>query len=721
MKKLLLALIILSVGSLYAIDNNVELIKNKDFSDPDLFATQASLAVTDTPGKWFAGNVTEFSTNITNGFFESTTQLGNTFFNYFLGQITSETLNAGRYHLSLRTKGTASFYLKLSGTNALGAEWVSSLKNVSGDIQKSADYATYSIEITPSSDWVTIEADLDISIQTDAAARLYFVFPNPGSVSLDDVSFMRTGDMVVYNTYYVRPDGDNTSWTNLAGIESDQIITSSNPDFIPTQTYYLAKGSYKRSGIVLTTGKIYGGFSGQETSIDLSARQLSDKDGNGIVEPWEMTNETVINGTHPITGDVTSTRLITVTGGEINGLTIQDHFCSNSGAVLLGFVATQPTAANDIDSNAGIMRFCTIRKIKASANAPVMSTNKSSVIDYCLIEECSSTSTSAGATGAMFFNAFGGKISNSVLRNNAALSSGAHAGAIRSTSPVDTDMNTIVENCVIYNNASGLAGGAIRGDAKTNKRGIQIINSTIVNNLTTGTGYASVDLISGGLIVNSIVVDDPINEVRANSINNYVSNCAIGQLATPITNYYPNTDVITELTANDFSFKKPTTFAGVMIPGSANFDQAAYDEIRTANFTITEDWSMAVETPGLRTLPNTFQVSGIGATIGITASIPHKDILGVNRPVSGESKVTLGAYQFDPTSGLRDVVKNFYVYGADGTFIVNGAEGQVAVLYSPSGQLIKSVQVYNNKQYIPADKGFYIVSVGGEKSKVLVR
>jgi hypothetical protein len=83
MKKLLLAFIILSIGSLYAIENNVELIKNKDFSNPDLFATQASLAATDAPGKWFAGNVTEFSTNVSNGYFESTSQFINSFFNYF--------------------------------------------------------------------------------------------------------------------------------------------------------------------------------------------------------------------------------------------------------------------------------------------------------------------------------------------------------------------------------------------------------------------------------------------------------------------------------------------------------------------------------------------------------------------------------------------------------------------------------------------------------------
>jgi hypothetical protein len=721
MKHLLLALCLIAVGTLHAIDNNVELIKNKDFSDPALFATQLSLAVTDPTGKWFTGNIAQFTSSIASGAFESTSTSGGTFYNYFLGQITSELLNTGSYHLSLRAKGTAPFFLKLSGTNALGTELLSSLKNVSGSIVISSEYAGYSIKFTPTADWSTLEADLNVIVPTNATARIYFVFPNAGSVALDDVSFMRTKDFVTFSTYYVRPDGDNSSWSNLTGIDPDQIITSNSPIIIGTSSYYFAKGTYTKSAVAMTTGKLYGGFKGDETTIDLSARALSDKDANGIIEPWEFTNETVITGTNPISGAASGNRLITVTGGEINGFTLQDQFRSNTGVILLGSVTTTPTAVMDVETNGGKMINCIVKKIKSSSSAPIMTTNQYSLIDACLIEECGSTLNGSGATGAVFMNLLGGKISNSVIRNNAAVGgTPAYTGAIRASALTDTDMNSIIENCLIYNNSTSGQCGAIYCEAKANRRGIQVVNCTVVNNKSTT--YASLNFIESGLLVNSIVVDDPLNEVRANKVNNYISNCAIGQLATPLTNYYPNTDVVTELTANDFYFVRSTTFPGAMQPGNTDFDQAKYDEIRTANFKITQTYSAAITTPALKTLPNSYQIAGSMGTVGITASIPTKDIIGTSRPITNAAKeVTLGAYQYSTATGLHNVVSKYMVYGTNASIVINNAEGMNAMLFSISGQLVKSIKVTSNLMYIPTNKGFYLISVGGEKSKVFVR
>jgi len=722
MKHFLLALCLVVVSTLQAIDNNVELIANKDFSNPALFASQQSLAITDPAGKWFAGNIAQFTSSISSGAFESTSTAGGTnAYDYFLGQITTEILNTGRYHLALRAKGNASFYLKLSGTNALGTEWASIIKNVTGSIQASADYASYSIKFTPTADWTTLELDLDITVPVNASSRLYFIFPVAGSVAVDDISFMRTKDIPVFDTYYIRPSGDNTSWQNLTGINPDQIITSSLPGITGTNTYYFAKGTYTKSLIAMTTGKLYGGFKGDETSIDLAARALSDKDGNGIIEPWELTNETVITGTNPLSGAVSGNRLVTVTGGELNGITFQDQYYNAAGAILLGAVTSAPTAAQDILSNAGKMINCTVKKIKTTSSAPIMTTNQYSLIDGCLIEECSATGAT-GAVGAVYMNLLGGKISNTVIRNNAALNAGAYAGAIRTSALTDADMNAIVENCVIYNNTSGGAGGAIRGEARANKRGIQIVNCTLVNNKSTTAAVASVDLISSGLIVNSIVVDDPLNEIRANTTNNYVSNCAIGELATPTTNYYPNTDVITDKTANDFGFVRSTTFAGAMMPGDAGFDQAKYDEIRTANYKVIETYSVAISTPSLKTLPANYQIAGTGATIDITTTIPIKDIVGTSRPINNAAKeVTLGAYQYSTATGLHNIINKYKVFGANASIVISGAEGKNAMLYSISGQLIENVKITSNQMNIPSNKGFYLVSVSGEKSKVVVR
>ncbi len=726
MKHLLLLLCLLSVYSLQAIDNNVELLANNDFSNPDLFANQASLAVDDTPGKWFAGNVEQFTTSIATGAFECSSVAGATFYDYFLGQITSDaTVNTGRYHFSINASGNQPFYIKISSVNALGTELSYSLKNASApaiEKQASPDYAGYSLKVTPTGTSVTYSADLDLQNATPSALRIYIVFPNVGNVTVDDVSFMRTADVPTYTTFYVRPASDNTSWTSLTGIDPDQIVTSNSPTIVGTNTYYFAKGTYTLAGVTVTTGKIYGGFSGNETSINLTQRALSDKDGNGIIEPWEMTNETVINGTHPISGAVTSARLITVTGGEINGLTIQDHHCSNLGAVLLGVVASAPTAAQDIDENAGEMIYCTVRKIKSTANAPIMSTNKSSLIDYCLIEECSSTSTSTGATGAIFFNAFGGRLSNSVIRNNQATAAGTNTrgGAIRSTT-TSGDMNVIIENCVIYNNTSGGPGGAIRSDGVASKRGIQIINCTLVNNkTTTATNTGSIDMVNGGLVVNSIVVNDPQHEIRANSTNNYISNNAYGTYTGSTA--YPNTNMEAGKTAADFNFVSYSIFQGAMQPGDVGFDQATYDAIRASNFKITAAASAAVTTPGLKTLPSSYLIGGTGGSVALTATIPTTDITGTTRNPS--YNYDLGAYQLSgPLTALTNdnEISKSAIFAFENEIIVSNAKGTSIAVYSVTGQLLKSINANSDRVSITADKGIYIVRVGAKVAKVLLK
>lgn len=241
-----------------------------------------------------------------------------------------------------------------------------------------------------------------------------------GSFTMTNLNFNLTSGMSNYvflnslSSYYIRPSGDSQSWINMSDIVPEQIISSNTPGITPGYTYYFAKGNYTKSGISLTSGNIYGGFKGDESEIDLSSRELSDRDGNGIVESWEFTNETIFSGTAPFLGTGSTTnRLLTVTGGEVNGVTLQDHFYNadtGSGTIILGAVSSNPTLDLDIYSNAGRMINCTVKKIKAF-KGPVMLTNKSSSIDGCLIEEC--VSTSSAGTAAVFMNLLGGKVSNS--------------------------------------------------------------------------------------------------------------------------------------------------------------------------------------------------------------------------------------------------------------------------------------------------------------------
>ena len=458
--------------------------------------------------------------------------------------------------------------------------------------------------------------------------------------------------------YYVRPSENTTAWSGISGA-TIYTLASGNPfaftaTYLATDTYYFAAGSYfipAAAGITITTGKIYGGFSGNETEIDLNARATSDKDANGIVEPWEFTNETAFTGNGLFAGAGSDGRnFVTVTGGEINGITLQNHYyyksgTSYAGTITLGTFTATPTKAIDIDANKGLMTLCTVKKIKSVNLGPIMLTNKNSVIDRCLIEEC--VTTKASGSGAIYMPIVGGQILNSVIRNNAA-TGGSSVGTIyATTSGTDSDngsgnMNVIVKNCVIYNNTASYS-AAIRAVGIVGKRGAQIINCTFANNNSTVAGYSSVDLQYGGTFVNSIVIGDPQTELRPTTADGYISNSAYGELfAGTSANVWPGTDMAAGKVATDFNFTSNSTTAGAMINGvNSTFVQGDYDAIRAANFKITSAASVAVTTAGLTTLPTSYQVGGSGATINQSATIPSTDLMGVSRT----GNYTLGAYQ----------------------------------------------------------------------------
>ena len=92
---------------------------------------------------------------------------------------------------------------------------------------------------------------------------------------------------------YVMPNGtgDGSSWENAAG-DIQSMINASNSGcqvWVRYGNYSLSETLLMKQGV-----NVYGGFFGNETSID--DRPKSDLDGNGTIEAWEFTHTTVLNG-----------------------------------------------------------------------------------------------------------------------------------------------------------------------------------------------------------------------------------------------------------------------------------------------------------------------------------------------------------------------------------------------------------------------------------------
>ena len=427
--------------------------------------------------------------------------------------------------------------------------------------------------------------------------------------------------------------------------------------------------------------------------------------------------------------------MLTVTGGEVNGVTFFDFYyfgdllptaVAYPGAIILGVVSTFPALADDVVEKAGKMICCTVRKIKAGGMGPIMLTNQYSLVDKCLFEECSTEGLNPnGGGGAIYTNNLGGKIKNSVLRNNLAKFGGSNSGRggaiwAGTNTLINPENNTIVENCLIYNNTAAGYGGALRFDGVANKRGIEVINCTMANNLTqaSGAGLASVELIQSGLIANSIVVGDTKGEIRFHAANNFAASNIVGELVGMAAS--PGTDMVSGKLVADLGFKSPTSFNGnIGSPGDDFFDQASYDEIRKANFTINSATSPAVTTAALNSLPTEYTVNA--ALLIPYTTVPTTDLMGVSRTGGAYSR-TIGAYQFTGATAVKQINDSeLNAYAGDGGIVVNNLSGKVLSLFSVSGQLIKTISIESNQMTIPANKGFYLVSVANKVAKIVVR
>ena len=158
------------------------------------------------------------------------------------------------------------------------------------------------------------------------------------------IIFLSSG--IFATNYYV--DGNNGNDTNdgktwataKKSIEATRdIILAGDNVFVKAGTYNYTASNLATQDcalFTLTNVNYYGGFAGTESSP--TQRALSDKDKNGIVEPWEFTNETILSITLNNTTNLNSTGLC-VTSNTIG-------FCFFDGFTVAGAYNYNVTSTN---------------------------------------------------------------------------------------------------------------------------------------------------------------------------------------------------------------------------------------------------------------------------------------------------------------------------------------------------------------------------------------
>jgi len=549
--------------------------------------------------------------------------------------------------------------------------------------------------------------------------------------------------------YYVKANGtgNGSSWSAAAGNIQNMIDKAAAGDevWVAKGTYYptnqtdasdeLSKTFLMKNGV-----NLYGGFAGNETSID--SRAKSDKDGDGKVEAWEFTNETVLSGKLDGTADVWTKSVFntniwrwTITGSKKNsytvvtcpetittttyldGLTVSDGYItqyqktagiySEGQTIIQKCIISYNAGTNDgrkysgVYNLKGIVTDCFIYH-----NSGVGIYNGTGTISNCTIDSNNNYTTDTGNSGGGVSNISGNtincKITNNAvvtfyeaIQNSVGYTIYAWGGGVYNNTGK-------IEKCIVENNiaycyngsylyAIGHNANSAGGGIYNNTNGV-ISNCCVFNNkvaadvYTTNVGIANpsgggVYCQTGSSIYNSTVINN--NSFNIASGNRY--NCIIDS-----TGKYQN-------------FIHPTSFAS-----TASTD-AQYAELLQADWHLKAG-SQYIDAGTLTDLPD-WLTSGT-------------DLAG--KPRTHNGKISLGAYEYDSSyTGINELQpSNIAVFPNPATdyITIAGATASRITVSDLSGRVVYQQAMTSDKETIAVSswaKGIYLVMVQTGNNKTV--
>lgn len=273
------------------------------------------------------------------------------------------------------------------------------------------------------------------------------------------------GNIFAKSVYYIIEGGigDGTSWQNASGSIQDMIDKSISGDevWVAKGTYYptkemIARNDRSKTFLLKEGVNLFGGFSGFETSI--SQRALSDKDGDGVIKSYELTNTTCLSG------DIDGIADIWIKKFNSDSITWNFSIVGNEGNcghVVYGSDFTKPTYFDGFTVTGGN---ADRNSFGLPCGGGIYSKSKL-YIENCIISNC----TTSDCGGGVYFQ-YDSEIKNSYIYN---CSSSIYGGGILS--------QKTVLGCDISDCSALISGGGIYLFPQNTIGSISVSNTKINN------------------------------------------------------------------------------------------------------------------------------------------------------------------------------------------------------------------------------------------------
>ena len=449
-----------------------------------------------------------------------------------------------------------------------------------------------------------------------------------------------------------------------------------------------------------------------------------------------------------------------------NNTTLDVANGTNGGAVIIqntkGTSFKNCIFSNNNGSGGGAIRLYDI----ANANAIVR------------IEGCSFINNTAtvGGGGALWIRASGATMHNTVNIINSTFSNNSSSlGAIYLYGVVDPTAVVNLTNCTITNNKANSPAGCSGIYAFSGFLGILNINNSIIEGNLSGLNgvlpywdlkYETAPTASSLMIHNSFIgrnsgttvpvacypVPNQFNYLTTtststnliagldafnNTNNSYPLLPTSPAINNGVSSYLSILSVTSDQTGSARSFFNGLCDAGAREYSAprVSISSVSTSPTSTSMIPVTVTFSTAVTgfivddiTVANGTLSNFVAVNGTTYTFDMTALAKGNVTVNVASGVATDATLSTGntaapqfAITYDNTTGIANAMDKFSSYSTENGIVVAGAAQQTAAIYSITGQIIKTVLLSSDKVFVPATKGLYVVKVGCQNTKVLVK